>query len=382
MKRHWFPSFKIVLALVFMAASASGAYARGLSEDVVKYQELKAYAETQLDKTIETGHLSIHYPGDSIPEEEIELLANEHEKKFNQIAKDLGVDFRGRVEVFLYPPDLEDEIWEARRVFSDRSFNEIHCYYNGMGDHGHITHDLVHIISFELVTDEEVRRISPLLKEGLAEYLAGRPWGRSVDEWTAGFLKEGKIISLDRLRDPDFFKDNNPVLTYTEAASFVKFLIENYGMEKFKEAYSKNSFASVYGKPLAQLEEQWLKHLSRIEPSEEDLELFNYRLWLGRHYQETDTELKPLPWLGIEYSTVPDGIVITDVMQDSPAHQAGLKEGDIVARVDGLVLDAGQAWRLNSMVQTKQIGERVCLVIKRDGKLNETSVVLGSRPGW
>lgn len=420
MKKKWLPHFKLFIGVIALTLSISivyaqdtatlikdgeryletGSYSQALDsfkqvvrlnlaspsviyvQKMIKYIEVRLWGDTQLDKIIQTKHLNIHYSSNLIPQEEIDLLANAHEAKLNQIVKTLGVDFNRRVEVFLYPAVLEDEIWEARQIFSDRATNEIHCFYNGANDHGHIVHDLVHIVSFGLVTEEQAREIYPLLKEGLAEYLAGEPWGRPVDKWAAGFLQEGKMIPLSRLLDADFFRNSNPVSTYTLAASFVKYLIEHYGMEKFKQMYCNNSFVLAYGNSLPQLEKEWINHLSQIKVSAEDLDLFNYRLWLGGHYQKNDSELEPLPWLGIEYSVVGDGVVITDIIQNSPAHQAGLRKGDVIAKVDGVALDAKQAWRLNFVIQTKKIGDRVNLAVRRDWKLNNKFVVLGRRPGW
>jgi len=66
---------------------------------------------------------------------------------------------------------------------------------------------------------------------------------------------------------------SRPPIAYAEAACFVKFLIDEYGKDKFLQAYKKlknsnskvvhwtNKMAiqSIYGKQLFELEEEWEK---------------------------------------------------------------------------------------------------------------------------
>jgi hypothetical protein len=45
---------------------------------------------------------------------------------------------------------------------------------------------------------------------------------------------------------------------YFEAASFTKYVITAYGLDKFKKAYRGRAFDAVYGKSLGMLESEWL----------------------------------------------------------------------------------------------------------------------------
>ena len=53
---------------------------------------------------------------------------------------------------------------------------------------------------------------------------------------------------------------------YRASGSFVKFLIERYGLSKFKTLYKGASFTSVYGKDLFQLNDEWVELLKQVEP--------------------------------------------------------------------------------------------------------------------
>jgi hypothetical protein len=92
-------------------------------------------------------------------------------------------------------------------------------------------------------------------------------------------LKEdGELIDLRELLGYTEIgsKESRPPVAYAEAASFVKFLIDQYGKDKFLQAYKtlRNSddttdqeentrrLEQIYDKSLAELEKQWEKAFS------------------------------------------------------------------------------------------------------------------------
>ena len=69
------------------------------------------------------------------------------------------------------------------------------------------------------------------------------------------------------------------------------------------------------------------------------------------------------------------GVLVTNVMEDSPAEDAGLKSGDVVVAVDGQkTTSTGQ---LRSQIGMRTIGEKVTLTIMRDGDEKTIKVKVG-----
>lgn len=68
-------------------------------------------------------------------------------------------------------------------------------------------------------------------------------------------------------------------------------------------------------------------------------------------------------WLGVMLSTARNGLKITQVIEDSPAHKAGLKVGDLVTKIGGE--DVGSIETLHAALSGKKPGDEVKLVIKR-----------------
>jgi hypothetical protein len=73
------------------------------------------------------------------------------------------------------------------------------------------------------------------------------------------------------------------------------------------------------------------------------------------------------------------GVSITEVVAGSPADDAGLKEGDVVTRVDGQAVSSGQA--VADAIAAKHPGDRITFTVRRDGQEKDVIVTLGERTG-
>ena len=94
------------------------------------------------------------------------------------------------------------------------------------------------------------------------------------------------------------------------------------------------------------------------------------RGWLGVYIQNISPEMAKA--LDIETTK---GVIISKVEDDSPAAEAGLKEGDIVKKVNGI--DADNATSLSTKIASLSPGDYVKLEVLRDGDLKTINVKLG-----
>jgi serine protease Do len=75
---------------------------------------------------------------------------------------------------------------------------------------------------------------------------------------------------------------------------------------------------------------------------------------------------------------VDGGILVTEVIPDSPAEKAGLQKNDVIVEFDGKpVRDDG---RFRLMVANTEIGSKVPLVVVRGDKRREMTITLAERP--
>jgi membrane-associated protease RseP (regulator of RpoE activity) len=81
--------------------------------------------------------------------------------------------------------------------------------------------------------------------------------------------------------------------------------------------------------------------------------------------------------VGVQTSTDPQGVEITEVADDSPAAKAGLQDGDVITAIDGS--DIASADAVRSAVQAKQSGDEISVTYTRNGQSNTVKVTLTSR---
>jgi serine protease Do len=97
------------------------------------------------------------------------------------------------------------------------------------------------------------------------------------------------------------------------------------------------------------------------------------RGWLGVYIQDITKEIKEAMDLKSRR-----GVLVRDVVEDSPADEAGVKREDVILVFDGKELDDSD--ELTKAVRKKSAGDAADLLILRDGKKKSISVILGKPP--
>ncbi len=97
------------------------------------------------------------------------------------------------------------------------------------------------------------------------------------------------------------------------------------------------------------------------------------RGWLGVVIQELNEDLAHS--FGLER---PEGALITEVAENSPAAKAGLKPGDVIIAYNGKRVK--NVAELRTMVALTQPGTKVKIVIVRNGRRKELTVTIGNQP--
>ncbi|MFB3817574.1 MAG: DegQ family serine endoprotease [Candidatus Methylomirabilales bacterium] len=97
------------------------------------------------------------------------------------------------------------------------------------------------------------------------------------------------------------------------------------------------------------------------------------RGWLGVGIQELTEEL------AAQFGVKPeDGVLVGNVMKDTPAERGGLKTGDVITEFDGVKITSVR--QLQREVAQRQAGSRVQVKILRERQPQTLAIVLGEQP--
>ncbi len=94
------------------------------------------------------------------------------------------------------------------------------------------------------------------------------------------------------------------------------------------------------------------------------------RAWLGVRFQAVTKEM--MESFGLEST---DGALISEVLKNSPAEKAGLKEGDIIIEVNGKKIEDSN--NLPKIIASYQPDQKLDIVFIRDKKKHKVTVTLG-----
>jgi hypothetical protein len=226
--------------------------------------------------TLSTEHFDVIAWRGSAGARKMPAIAADRERALRQIAELLAVTFTGRIRLVLYP-DSATKTNQTGHIgsgfASGRTIIEIFNDSVQLDPY----HEVAHIVAGE--------RGSPpaLLDEGFAVYVSqslgadalkylGAP-GKTVTQVVCRYLQSGALIPLNRLfRFTDIGSDSTlPPIAYPEAASVTAFLIEQYGIERFRDVYARlrnttnavelrrneEIFEATYGRDIAAIERAW-----------------------------------------------------------------------------------------------------------------------------
>jgi C-terminal processing protease CtpA/Prc len=96
--------------------------------------------------------------------------------------------------------------------------------------------------------------------------------------------------------------------------------------------------------------------------------------WLGVYVQEITEEIREAMDLKSE-----EGVLVRDVVEDSPAEKAGIKKGDVILVFNQEKVDDPE--HLIGLVRKTSPGNEVELLIVRDGKEKTLIITMGETPG-
>jgi hypothetical protein len=248
-----------------------------------------------------TQHFEFHYLPDSAAERDLVQIGALAEEALARTSSVLQVEFDGQMNVYLVPRVF----WQGGATYGDKVqlISYLDRNYTSAEPWSYFTHEGTHALAQDLI-EQKAEGGGPdgVLVEGLAVWATGGHYRQEpIDAWAAVIAASSDYIPLADLRAGPFY-DFQHEISYLEAGSFVKYLIERYGLDSFKELYGLATgdpthddelVQQLYGRSYAQLESDWLEKLSRLSPSPEQAEAWQLEIRSFDLMRRYETELDP-----------------------------------------------------------------------------------------
>lgn len=221
---------------------------------ITEFAEAPPYSDWP---TYATSHLTFHYLPDTWIAEEIEDIAVQHEQAFSDNVDYLDVDYAGPIDVYIYASEESFFRATAREAgFAINEFSEVHTRWLAPDDHQTPGHEITHVITFHGLGEPS----EALLGEGVAVWLdhGGNDYRRRC----ADLARNDRLVPLTDLLGDGW---DGSAAAYYQAGSFTGFLLERYGVDRFKTVYTARDLPAalkrVYRTNLIALETQWIADL-------------------------------------------------------------------------------------------------------------------------
>lgn len=231
------------------------------------------YIETRLGGQLQTEYADVYYASDRIAEYDINRIAALNDFHISELRDTLKIDSEDRVSAYIYAHG-----WQKKRLTGAKFTSYVpvwtsrHQYHiNRQAVDGSLRHELVHVLGKDFGNRLLNASWSIGLVEGLAVALSpAEQREATVDQMVKAneaWLEPDELEKLFSVTG--FYRQAGP-MSYTIAGSFVQYLLQNYPVEKFKEAYRRSSISAGYETPLDSLQAGWKQHLQTIELDQQE----------------------------------------------------------------------------------------------------------------
>ena len=218
------------------------------------FDDLGLYPQVNVDwQKVETDRIDFFYePGEEFDKDEADKLV-EH---LRNIERMLDLKHPRKIRYYKYRSLERKEELTGNSQDVHEFDDEIHAV------RWDDKHEIVYVVTRPMGAS------ILLLRDGVAIYATEKRMDGDLHGYVGRMGNEGVLPSITKSIDEKEFRDNEPEVALAMAGSFVRYLIEEYGLEKFKKLYTQADarkprgkcvelVREVYGRELADLEAMW-----------------------------------------------------------------------------------------------------------------------------
>lgn len=255
---------RILVLSIIAIVSAGFSYLSPL----ISFRTTETSLSNELKYELNTKHFVIKYSSKLNPSD-IKLLAVRHELYFEELKNFYNYTPETKIKSFIFSkPDQKKKLFGAGNADVAKPWlMQIYLTYDNYSNT--LKHEIAHCFTAEFGSTifKIADNFNTALIEGAA--VAADPYYDEypVDYMAALAYQNGYKINLGSLFESFNFFFQPSSLSYIFAGSFSKYLIDNYGIAKFKMLYSNIDFQSVYNKDFTSLINGYYEYLSKFKVS-------------------------------------------------------------------------------------------------------------------
>ncbi|MFZ1977814.1 MAG: hypothetical protein WAV76_07635, partial [Bacteroidota bacterium] len=149
-----------------------------------------------------------------------------------------------------------------------------------------LKHEMAHLFTAEFGWSPlRISKKSGLI-EGTAVAADGAWFEDSVHRTASLVFASGAPVDAVSILDSFGFASSYAGTSYTLAGSFCSFLVDSYGIEKFKRLYATGSYRAVYGRECSDLASEWEQFIRRLPVTSSDSMKARYFFRRGSIFQK------------------------------------------------------------------------------------------------
>ncbi len=236
----------------------------------------------------DTGHFVIHYPPSGEAANNIEEISDHAEWCWDLLCRRWGITPQRKVALYCF-----NSYSDMQKTTGMGAHAVVRSVFVSSGEATGDTmlHELVHALHIELHprwTTIFNRGVEEGVAEAFSAYYADLP---EAHQREAGALKHDRLPSATQFMDLLGFWTIREGNAYSAAGSFIGFLVQQYGMDKFRAFTKTLDYERAYGCGLADLDRAWRAFLASIpvdlETQLRAAESYDTSLW-GESYLDCD----------------------------------------------------------------------------------------------
>ncbi len=232
------------------------------------YSTTNSRLQNVLSKEVVTDHFKIYYPA-NLSDTRAKEITLEHEYQYQNLKRFFGYNPEEKITSYVFAGSYQkgEYFGSANADVAKPWLNQI---YISVGSYDQtLRHELAHVFSAKYGTGilKVADNFNPALIEGIA--VAADPYygDNTIDYMAALAYKNGFKIKIENLFSGLNFFGKVSSISYIYAGSFSKYLIDNYGIEKYAKYYSNMNFEKIYGEKLSSIAGKYYNYLKNYNIS-------------------------------------------------------------------------------------------------------------------